>query len=300
MPEPEPEQPRASTAPLGSHRSAERLSERTGLRVKPGDIDDLVTAGVLVPVGEFKGNPIFRLNDLDGVSKEQIAEIVEKRQSWRAASKSQSGALETLGWSREDFLRITAERGITAGAGGRYALADLEALAADPQLVAQLAADRSLTLDEAAAHLGVRRLDLDYCLAAGWLSPHGYRRAAAGWHRAATVTVPMFRVADVDALLTLDGVDWAEVRAARPGTVSPLAEWTRLPVERATVIREFCEDLADYYRVEVRARWRADGDLWDIEWTRDRAGEPTVEQVEQAVGVHRARAYWTDIELRAI
>ncbi|GIG61965.1 hypothetical protein Lfu02_63370 [Longispora fulva] len=297
---PEPEQPRTSTAPLGSHRSAERLSERTGLRVKPSDIDDLAAAGVLVPTGEFKGNPIFRLNDLDGVSKEEIAAVVERRQSWRAASKSASGALETLGWNKEDFQRITAERGITAGPGGRYALSDIEALAADPLLVAQLAADRLLTLDQAATHLGVRRLDLDYCLAAGWLSPHELRRTAAGRHRAATVTVPMFRTADVDALLDVYGVDWAQVRTTPPGTVSPLAEWTRIPAERAAVIHAFCADLEDYYRVEVRALWRADGDIWEVEWIRDRAGEPTVEQVTRNVQQHSVHAYWTDMELRAL
>ncbi|MGY0231881.1 hypothetical protein [Longispora urticae] len=296
---PEQETPRASTAPLGSHRSAERLSERTGLRVKPSDIDDLAAAGALVPVGQYKGNPIFRLNDLDGVDKDQIAEIVERRQNWRAVSKSASGALELLGWNKEDFQRLTAERGIEPGAGGRYAVADLEVLAADPALVAELAADRLLTLDEAAAHLGVRRLDLDYCLAAGWLSPHAHRRAAAGRNKGATVTVPMYRTADVDALLDVYGVDWAEVRAARPGVPSPLAEWTRLPAERAAAIRRFCADLAAGYRIEVRATWRAETDIWDVEWTRDGAGEPTVEQVERAVDAHPVRAYWPDMELRA-
>ncbi|MBA3488177.1 MAG: hypothetical protein H0T78_01295 [Longispora sp.] len=294
---PEPESPRPSTAALGSHRSAERISERTGLRVKPSDIDDLAAAGALVPVGEFKGFPIFRLNDLDRLPTERIAEVVQKRQAWRAISRSASGALETLGWNKEDFQRIAAERGITAGALGRYALSDLEALAEDPVLVAQLAAERLLTLDQAAAHLGIRRLDLEYCLAAGWISPHVHRRAAAGRNKGATVTVPMFRAADVEALLDVYGIDWAEVRATRPGVASPLAEWTRIPAERAATIQAFCADIAALHGVAVRAHWRAQTDIWDIHWTRDSAGEPTIEQMERAVDKHPVRAYWTDIEL---
>ncbi len=282
-----------STSPIGSHRSAERLSERTGLRVKPSDIDDLVAAGVLTPTGEHRGFPIFRLNDLDRLTKEAIAEVVERRQAWRAESKSASGALELLGWNREDFQRITAEKGITAGPLGRYALVDLEALAAEPVDVA----GPMVTLDGAAERLGVRRLDLDFCVAAGWLRPHMERTAAAGRSKGATVAVPMFLVSDVDALLTIYGVDWAEVRAAGPG-LSPLAEATRFPVARASAVRKFCADYADYYGVELRAQWEPETDLWVLDWDRDAAGEPTVAQVEWAIGRHSVQDYWTDLELR--
>ncbi len=64
------------------------------------------------------------------------------RQAWIAASISRWDAPVHLGWRREEFSRAAKARGLQMGRLDRYTSADLDALAADEDLAAQVLADR--------------------------------------------------------------------------------------------------------------------------------------------------------------
>ncbi len=81
---------------------------------------------------------------------------------------------------------------------------------------------RLLNRDEVAAHLRVRRADVEHLIRAHWLEPVTWVRS--GWQRRReTPEVPLFRVADLDVLAAHPGIDWDEVRATPSGKPSPLA-----------------------------------------------------------------------------
>src|SRR5262249_42025677 len=117
-----------------------------------------------------------------------------------------------------------------------------------------------------------RRTDFDYCVAAGWITDAGH--AGSSISRRRTISVPLYRLADVEALLELPGVDWEAVRAARPGQPSPLREHARLPLSRAVLVRGFAADLAARYDTEVTARYDEDRDRWELSWIPGASGQP--------------------------
>ncbi|MCX4094837.1 hypothetical protein [Nocardia sp. alder85J] len=78
-----------------------------------------------------------------------------------------------------------------------------------------------LTAAGAADYLRVRVSDLSHVVGAKWLEPVKYGRSR--WR----VQVALFRVADLDVLLTHPGIDWEAVRATPAGRPSPLAALTR-------------------------------------------------------------------------
>jgi hypothetical protein len=86
---------------------------------------------------------------------------------------------------------------------------------------------RLVTAHQAAEHLGIRRSDLNHLVrtqwlrAAVWVQSNRYRRST---DPAATVqTVPLYRAAALDALLTHPAFDWDEIRATPRGRPSPMA-----------------------------------------------------------------------------
>jgi hypothetical protein len=99
-------------------------------------------------------------------------------------------------------------------------------------LAAAEVAGRLYTADAAAAYLGIRRVDLDHLTRAGLLGPATHVRSQ--WqprrHRPA---VALYRAGDLDELVAREDIDWAAVRAARPGTRSPLATLPDSPVRIA-------------------------------------------------------------------
>ncbi|MEU5810718.1 hypothetical protein [Streptomyces sp. NPDC047718] len=143
---------------------------------------------------------------------------------------------EALGAPLRCRPRVTAAAvGHLAGAGllvrlgGDPAFPDVH-----PDQVAALARRRDLPAlldrhvplgpDQAARRLGVRRTDFDQIAGRlGWLSPVGsvtvdYKRQGG------LTTVPLYSAEDVALLpIVRPWVDWRAVRAARPGTRSPLA-----------------------------------------------------------------------------
>lgn len=82
---------------------------------------------------------------------------------------------------------------------------------------------RSLTADEAAVELGVRRTDFDHCVRAGLLTPMRIGRTGH-WSKSRDPGCPLYRWGDVAALLELPGIDWVDVAATPKGHRSPLAK----------------------------------------------------------------------------
>jgi hypothetical protein len=151
--------------------------------------------------------------------------IAAERVAWLQTSARTDEAAGRCGWEVAEFEKAAREHGIASGRFGRWALQGVERLAGNEVLEADLRAARMLGPELAAQHLEIRRLDLDYCIEAGWLMPVSHVRRTV-WSGAArhhnVVDVPMYRVGDLDALRDIPGVDWEAVRATKPGRLSPL------------------------------------------------------------------------------
>lgn len=200
--------------PIGANRAAERVAARTGLDVDGDDIRQVAEHGHLHAVDEYKGWPLFDCRDLDELDPGVLDPFIAERVAWHEASCSRYDAAARLGWSVRELQRVAAERGLTPGRFGRYATGDIDDLAADDALDDDVRGNRLLGPDQAAQHLDIRRVDFDYCLTAGWICPHQWVDSQVSRRR--TVPVPLYRLADVEALRDIPGLDWEAVRAARP------------------------------------------------------------------------------------
>jgi hypothetical protein len=174
--------------------------------------------------------------------------------------------------------------GIQQGRFGRWARTDVARMAGDDELVEPVRREQLLGPDQAAVHIEIRRTDLDYVVAAGWVSAAGYATREVG--RRATVDVPLYRVGALEDALLTPGVDWEAVRSAKAGEVSPLREHTRLPATRADVIRAFCTQLAAAWQVEVWPHFWNAGGQWEIDWEQLPGGHPTKDEVAAALAAH--------------
>ncbi|MBG0850308.1 hypothetical protein I2W78_00030 [Streptomyces spinoverrucosus] len=91
-------------------------------------------------------------------------------------------------------------------------------------LAQRLADEAPLGPDQAAARLGVRRVDFDYMRDLLWVRPAERREVRFGTSRAGAVMVPLFTTASVDALPEAHPeVDWEQLRSVGKGQRSPLA-----------------------------------------------------------------------------
>ena len=122
-------------------------------------------------------------------------------------------------------------------------------------------------------------------MAAGWITAADHTEVQISRRR--WVTVALYRISDVDALLELHGVDWEQVRAARPGEPSPLREYAALPTARGTLIKGFAADLADRYGVPVTAVYHDRDDRWELAWTPDANNAPDTATVRAALSADR-------------
>jgi hypothetical protein len=84
-------------------------------------------------------------------------------------------------------------------------------------------------------------------VAAGWLHPAAWVESQVSRHR--WVSVPLYHAHAVDAVLDIDQVDWAAVRACRPGEPSPLRVFAARPQSRARAVHRVVAGLADRYGV---------------------------------------------------
>ena len=157
-----------------------------------------------------------------------------------------------------------------------YAPAAVDALRDVPGLLDRIAADRLLGPDQAAELLGIRRTDWDHVVAAGWIAPCRHASMEVGRRR--SVSVPLYRTAEVRALLEVPGVDWEEVRAVAPGARSPLRAYAEIPPTRARVIRSWVAALGERYGIEVWAWFDGRTGRWAVDWD-PKDGRPAVEDV---------------------
>lgn len=286
--------------PIGAARCAARLAERLGRDdVVGGDIEALAEAGQLAVVDEFKGHSLFAPAAVDTLDAEHVAAIIADREAWIAASVTLDQACERLGWHRDELTKVTDDRAIERGRFGRFQRADIDALASDTELCDQVAADRLVTADQAAADvLEVERRHFDICVEAGWIDPKRHHQKQVGRYR--TVDVPLYRTGDVAALLDSSDVDWHEVRETPKGTRSPLLDLIggRAPT-RAQVIRAFLRDFSAEHSIEMWAWWVPGPDVWEIDWERVDGG-PTKPDVLAAIHARPAvRRYASDMQLHS-
>ena len=274
-------------APVGAGRCAERLSRRLGLDVRRPDVETLAGRGLLAAVGEYKGWDLYDVRAVDELDAALVTEAVTGRLTWTAASLDVHQAADLLGWRREEFLRVAAERGLGPGRLGRYARSDLDALAAEEDLGGRVRAERLLGPDQAAAHLEVRRTDLGYLTGGGLLVARDHVRTRVTRHR--WVTVPLYRTGDLDDLEHHPDLPWEELRAVRPGRPSPLRGILRRPPDRAAAVRHWVAGLGDRHGVETWAWWHPGAGRWEIDYERG-PHAPTVDRVRAELADHPALA----------
>lgn len=269
--------------PVGGHNAAARLAERTGLEVCKEDVEELADAGLLTAAGSYKGWPLWDCRALDAVDVDQLGPIVAERQAWVAASVSTWDAPAYLGLRREEFARVAEQRGLRPGRMDRYATADLDALAGDEELAEQIRLDRLLIARQAADHLEIRPTDFRYLVAADLAVPHRYTwTQVSRWRE---VSVPLYRVGDLEALRDHPDIDWEAVRTARAGEPSPLRHLARRPVDRATVVRRWVAELGDRHSIETWAWWHPGAGRWEIDFERIDGG-PTPARVRAELAEH--------------
>ncbi|WP_406164630.1 hypothetical protein [Streptomyces sp. NBC_00996] len=173
-----------------------------------------------------------------------LEQMPAERVAWLQASARTDEAAGRLGWEVAEFEMAATEQGIAPGRLGRWA----EDLGAD------ILTARMLGPELATQHLKIRRRDLDYGIAAGWLAPVGRVRRTVwpgGRGHRKVVTMPMYRVGDLDAPKDIPEVNWEAVRATKPGRPSALRAFAQLASERAAVVRAFVDELREPFGLPV-------------------------------------------------
>jgi hypothetical protein len=128
--------------PVGAIRAAARLAVRTGLDVERRDVEVLVAQEDLEVVSTFRGHPLYLLRDLDALDPSAVRDVVSARKGPLFDSVDAGGAVTILGWPRKTFDRVAGERALATDRFGRYALADIHALAADEELAQEVRAEK--------------------------------------------------------------------------------------------------------------------------------------------------------------
>ncbi|MEV6071986.1 hypothetical protein AB0L82_36060 [Nocardia sp. NPDC052001] len=267
--------------PIGAVRAAERIAQHLdGVAVAGCDVEALALHGLLTGVDEYKGHALYDQNDLDRVAAdhgELIAGLATDRLAWQQASLTRDEACEQLGWNRTEFARVTSELGIEAGRFGRWPREQVQALATDEQLCERVRRARLLGPDQAAEFLRVRRREVDYLVASGFLAPATHVDSEISRNR--YVSVALYTTGALEDLLDFAVIDWEQLRGLEPGDPSPLREFTALPIERAKLVRALATDLTQTHGVEVDPRYDYRADTWHLHWQPDIKGVPSREGV---------------------
>lgn len=219
--------------PLGAKRCGWLLREWTGLDAVSGDVAALAAAGHTAVVEEFEGTPLFDVDALKAAVAEggagldlltgRVTARAEALEAWKASSLTTEEAAAILGWKIGLFLHTAGQQGISIGRLRRWARTDIMAMACDEELAEQVRQSTELGANEAADRLDVRRVDFDSCVRARWIQPS--RAIALPITSKLNITVPLYRLVDVEALLELPGIDWDVVRSVPPGRPSALREY---------------------------------------------------------------------------
>jgi hypothetical protein len=138
----------------------------------------------------------------------------------------------------------------------------LETYTAAPEaraLLARAEIDGALhTPDQAAARLGIRRVDLEHLTAAGLLTPASWGRSA--WtRRRSGPDVPLYRAADLDVLAAHPGIDWETIRATPAGRPSPLRHLATGGADLARALATGSHQAATQVHRLVREGWTVAG-----------------------------------------
>ncbi|MFF4417123.1 exonuclease domain-containing protein [Streptosporangium sp. NPDC001559] len=283
--------------PLGIARCTALLADLTGLEATDDDMRELIRQGHVAEVDWYKKWPLYdvaavrRLGTTED-GRDLVAATVADRLAWLESSIPTADAAGWLDWSVGDLERVAAEHGLQPGRFGRWDRLDIARLSDNEDLVEQVRRARLLGPDQAAAHLEVRRRDFDYVVAAGWVEPVRYVTREVGVRK--TVDVPLYAIGDLEDALDTPSVDWEAVRAVRPGAPSPLREHTRLPRQRAELVRAFCAQLGIDWSVEVWPHFRNARDRWTIDWEQRADGHPTKAEVAAALAAHRGASRHAD------
>jgi hypothetical protein len=270
---------------FGAKRTAELLQEATGVELWSADVETLAARGLIEETGEWKGYPLYDPRVGAEPSAEVAAalrEIVEERVAWYAASATREAAAGRCGWTELEFENRAREAGMEPGQFGRWALEDVERLAGveEPDVTGA----RMFGPDEAAEHMGIRRREFDYCVEAGWLTAVSqitrtvWTGQYRGYHK--TVTVPLYRAADLDAVLQIEDVDWDKVRTLKPRQVSPLRKFASQAPKRAEAVHAFVERLRTEYGLVAWCRYAKLANRWIVDWEPREDATPTVEDVQ--------------------
>jgi DNA polymerase III epsilon subunit-like protein len=275
---------------LGGWRIAGLLAERIGTEVTMADIEELVAREHLVVVSYFKGRPMYETAAALALDEDLVRGVVTERVAWEEASLPRDAAAARIGWHWRDIERMGQEGRITLGKGGRYLIADVDALAAEAN------GEQYITAQAAADVLEIRHpADWKYVEAAGWITPADTYEREVGRYR--TVTVALFRLGDVRAVRDMPGVDWEAVRGLPKGAVSPLREYARLAPTRAAVVKGFAQALADRHGTTVWAWNSPYSGGWELDWERVDGGPTKAEVFKELCADPAAAAYAGDIAL---
>ncbi|MGW1043705.1 hypothetical protein, partial [Streptomyces sp. NPDC002547] len=269
----------------GAKRTAELLQEATGVELWSCDVEQLAARGLIDETGEWKDHTLYDPRVAAEPSAEVAAalrEIVEQRVAWYAASATREAAAGRCGWTELEFEDRARAAGMEPGQFGRWALEGIERLAGVEE--PDVAGARMFGPDEAAEHMGVRRREFDYCVEAGWLTAVSQitRTVWTGQYRGynKTVKVPLYRAADLDAVLRIEDVDWDKVRTLKPRQVSPLRKFASQAPKRAQAVRAFVEHLRAEHGLVAWCRYANLANRWIVDWEPREDGTPTVEDVQ--------------------
>ncbi|MBL1086853.1 3'-5' exonuclease [Streptomyces actinomycinicus] len=289
----------------GAKRGAQMLAQAPDLldrklEVWACDVEQLAEQGLLECVGEFGDYPLYDERQLTSPTPQMCAaleQIVAERVAWLHASARADEAAGRCGWEVAEFEKAAEEQDIRPGRFGRWALEDVERLAGNEDLGADILAARMLGPELAAQHLEIRRRDLDYCIEAGWLAPVSHVRRtvwSGGRGHQKVVDVPMYRVGDLDALKDIPGVDWEAVRATKPGRPSPLRAFAQLAPQRAAVVRAFVDELRERFGLPVWTRFANLDNRWLIDWEPGLDGSPSRDDVAALLARNPVASRFTD------
>lgn len=120
--------------PIGAERAAVRLAARVRMDVERADVEVLVAQDALDVVGTYRDHPLYLLRDLDALAPGTVTKVVRARKGPLVESVEPKGAARILDWPRAVFERLAVERDLPIDRLGRYALADVQALADDAVL----------------------------------------------------------------------------------------------------------------------------------------------------------------------
>ncbi|WP_409467260.1 exonuclease domain-containing protein [Streptomyces sp. HC307] len=273
----------------GASRGAQLLAQAPHLAGKKlevwaCDIEQLAERGLLECVGKFEGYALYDERQLTSPTSEMCAaleQIVTERVAWLQASARTDEAAGRCGWEVAEFEKAAEEQGIAPGRFGRWALEDVERLAGNEDLGADI-------------------LCADARPGAGGAAP-GYPAPGPGvLHRG--------RMAGTDQPRTAHGVVGrprppegrrdADVPGWRPGRAEghPLGGLEGGPGDQArpalsaaglrpagtaaaVIVRAFVDELRETFDLPVWARFASLDNRWLIDWEPGLDGAPSRDDV---------------------